>query len=281
MNNTDMNEFWNGDGGRNWLRFQNGICTGLDPFGQEAMSVASIEKGNRVLDIGCGSGDTSFEIAHLVGSRGYTQGIDISDLILRQTLNRQSQLKQNNISFECADAQSHRFEPKSFDLAYSRFGVMFFDEPVAAFRNIRQALITGGRLAFICWQSIKDNPWVNIPLGVVEKHVPLPQQPSAEEPGAFSFADPKRVTRILTSAGFTNVSIKRFEALFLVGASLDEAVTFLTHIGPASAAIDAPNIDEKTRMRITTDLRDVLVPHITENGVQLRAVTWIVSAHNT
>ncbi|WP_172597700.1 class I SAM-dependent methyltransferase [Sulfuriflexus mobilis] len=280
MVNMDMSEFWNGDGGRKWLRFQDRIDASLIDFGQEVMAATAISAGERVLDIGCGCGDTSFEMAHYVGPFGQVQGVDISELILEQGRSRAASAGQYNISFECADAQSHHFESMTFDVAFSRFGVMFFDNPIAAFDNIRRALQPRGRLAFICWQPINSNQWVSLPLDIAANHVPLPAASAEEEPGAFSFGNANRIVHILAEAGFSDISIERFDTMFNVGRSLDEAVTFLSNIGPASNAIEAANMDEISKARFLAELRTTLVPYKTLRGVELGAATWVVTANN-
>lgn len=278
--NSDMSEFWNGDGGRKWVRFRDRVDISLIPFGQEAMAAAAMTSGERVLDIGCGCGDTSFEIDRRVGPNGHVQGIDISKPILAQARNRAAAAVQSDIHFECADAQAHRFEPMAFDVVFSRFGVMFFADPVTAFGNIRRALKPGGRMAFICWQPVKDNEWVSLPLQVAANHLPLPPPQDPEEPGAFSFGDVNRITRILAAAGFVDTSVERFDTGFNVGANLNEAVSFLTQMGPASGVIDKPDVDDMTRARIVAELRDTIAPYETEHGVILGAATWIVTARN-
>jgi len=282
VTNTDMHEFWSGHGGLKWLRFQEILKKGLSVFGQKAIIAASIDAGNRVLDIGCGCGDTTFDIARLVGKYGHVHGVDISNLILNEVSNsgqcRDEKRYLHNLSFECADVQSHQFEPNIFDVAYSRFGVMFFSNPIAAFTNIRQTLQPDGRLVFICWQSITTNQWVSLALDVVANHISLPPPSNTKEPDAFSFGDPKRVQKILEVAGFIDISIQNYETQFNIGADIDEAVTFLTHMGPASCVIESLEFSSATRGHIITDLFEAIAPYETEDGVNLGAATWIVTA---
>jgi len=282
VTNIDMHEFWSGHGGHKWLRFQEILKKGLSVFGQEAIIAASIDTGNKVLDIGCGCGDTTFDIARLVGRYGHVHGVDISNLILNEASysdrSRDEKRYLHNLSFECADAQSHKFVPNIFDVAYSRFGVMFFSNPVAAFINIRQTLQPDGRLAFICWQPVAANQWVSLALDVVENYISLPPSSNPEEPDAFSFGDPERVEQILEIAGFVDISIQNYETQFNIGADLDEAVTFLTHLGPASGVIESLEFSSATRGHIITDLFETMAPYETEDGVNLKAATWIVTA---
>jgi len=278
--NVDMKEYWNGDGGREWVRFQNRIDEGLIPFGLKAMTVANFLPGERVLDIGCGCGDTSFEIARQVGATGYVQGIDISELVLERARNREATESLGNVNFECSDAQIHDFEKMGFDVIFSRYGVMFFDDPEAAFKNIRRALNSKGRMTFICWKPVKENQWVSLPLDIASNYVQLPEPSDPESPGGFSFGDAARVMRILSAAGFINISIQQFHETFNVGENLDEAVKFLSSIGPASVAMGAPEVDDVTRHRFNSALHDFLGTHLTADGIKLNAATWIVTADN-
>ena len=184
-----------------------------------------------------------------------------------------------NADFECGDAQIVSFETSAFDLIFSRFGVMFFDDPVAAFKNLQGALKPGGRVAFICWQPVKDNEWVRTSLETVARHVSLPDPSGPEDPGPMSFGDPERVRRILTASGFSNIEIANCDTSLTVGSNLDEAVSFLTQMGPAAGAIAQSDADEALKSKIAADLRDVLVPYDTGVGVTMGAATWVVTAH--
>lgn len=278
--NTDMREFWNGEGGEKWLRFQQTMDANLVPFGHEAMAAAGIWPGDAVLDVGCGCGDTSFEMARRVGPGGRVLAIDISEPILARARARAMTDLARNITFECGDAQVLRFEAAAFDVVFSRFGVMFFDDPIAAFKNLRLALKSGGRIAFICWQPVEDNEWIRTSLEVAANHVLLPAPPGPEEPGPLSFGNPERVNRILTASGFCDITVNRFDTVFTVGGSVDEAVAFLTQMGPASGAIAQSDADDTIKSRIATDLRHALVPCDTGLGVAMNSATWVVTARN-
>lgn len=252
----------------------------LIPFGQEAMTATAPTIGERVIDIGCGIGDTSFEIARRVGPSGHVRGVDISEMLLAEAGARAASTTAKNVTFTCGDAQTHNFEPAALDIAFSRFGGMFFDDPIAAYRNIRSALKPGGRIAFICWQPAKDNEWISLSLDAVLKHLPSPPPSGPEDPGPLSFGDAERVMRILSGAGFSKIAIEPFKRPFTVGGNLDEAVAFLTQMGPASGVITRAEADDATRSRIAADLRDALAPYETGQGVALGSATWIVSARN-
>ena len=280
--NSDMSEYWNGDGGQKWVGFHRSLDVGLKPFGDKAMDAAALLPNDRVIDIGCGCGDTTFELAHQVGPAGNVLGVDISNVILQQAQDRRARLAlQDNISFECVDAQSNPFRTKAFNLVFSRFGVMFFDDPNMAFTNIRRSLMFSGRLVFVCWQPVKSNQWVSLPLEICANHLKLPPPTDPNEPGPFSLGESDRVQSVLNKAGFNNIVITAFEKKFNVGKNIDEAASFLTQMGPASGVISDPEVDNITRERIYNELRDELEAYQTPHGVELNAATWIVTARNS
>jgi len=280
MTNADMNEYWNGDGGRKWVRFQDRMDASLIPFGLKAMAAVGVSAGEFVIDVGCGCGDSTLELARRAGPGGHVLGIDISEPIIARARTRAASTGARNVSFQRGDAQVHKFAPCAADVVFSRFGIMFFDDPAAAFGNIRRGLKPGGRVAFICWRPIQDNEWISLSLDVVARHVPLPPPSGPETPGPLSFGDPDRVRRILTSAGLSDVAIEGAHTPFKVGGNLDEAVEFLTQMGPASGAIAQSDADEATKSRIAADMREALTPYDTGQGAVIGAATWVVTARN-
>lgn len=276
--NADMSAFWNGDNGRKWVRFQDMMDVSLMPLGHRAMTAAEISTGDRIVDVGCGCGDTTLELARRVGPGGHVLGVDISTPMLARAKARAAAAK--NVALAHGDAQSHPFEAAAFDVVFSRYGVMFFDDPVAAFVNLKSALKPGGRVAFVCWQPAKDNPWVRLPLDAVAKHVPLPAPTPPGEPGEFGFADDQRVIRILSDAGFTETSVKKYDSPIIVagGGGIEETIAFFFEMGPVGRAITAADADDGTKSRIAAELHDALAPYETEDGVVMGAANWIVTA---
>jgi len=280
LSNTDMSQFWNGDGGQNWIRFQNRLEKSLNIFGEQAILTAKLAQDEYVLDVGCGWGDTTFEIAKSVGLNGYVRGIDISELILDQARTRIDSFGLDNIKFECVDAESHQFKSMEFDVIYSRFGVMFFNDPVAAFRNIKRTLKPGGRLVFICWKSVNENQWVKLPQEITNKYVAMSEPSNPHAPGGFAFGDAATVLAILDDAGFKETQVETYATKFNVGENLDEAIIFLSHLGPASSIIEDPDLDVEIKKRIIAELRSELVKNETSLGIELNAETWIFTAKN-
>jgi SAM-dependent methyltransferase len=277
--NADMVEFWNGDAGQKWVRFQEMMDVSLMPMGRRALEATTPRAGERVIDVGCGCGDTTVELARRVAPGGAVLGVDISAPMLARARARAGSDKA--VTFEHGDAQVHGFAEAAYDLVFSRFGVMFFSDPVAAFGNLRSALKPGGRLAFVCWPPAKDNEWVKIPTGIVKAHIELPPPPEPDEPGEFAFADKGRVQRILAAAGFDDIEIVRHSVPITIaaGGGLDDAIDFFLEMGPTGRAIANAEAGDTLTSRIVADLRDGLRPFLTEAGVVMDASIWLVTAH--
>jgi SAM-dependent methyltransferase len=182
-------------------------------------------------------------------------------------------------TFEVGDAQTHPLGPGSFDVAVSRFGVMFFDDPVAAFTNIASGLRSGGRLAFVCWQELFANDWMIVPGAAVAAHVPLPDTGGPDAPGPFAFADPARVEAVLTSAGFTDIACERVREPLLLGGgpTLDGTLEFLRTSGLGQAVLG--DADPELVDRAMAAVRAAIEPHLTSDGVVLDGAVWVVTAH--
>jgi len=276
--NQEQIRYWNEQGGPRWVQLQQKLDAQIGPLGLVALQRATIQPGARVVDVGCGCGQTSLELAELVGPNGFVLGIDISQPMLNRARDRQQELGVTNLEFRTADAQTHQFDRERFDIAFSRFGVMFFEDPTAAFRNLRTALRPNGRLTFLCWQALDKNAWANVPLKAALQHVPPPPPPVPGAPGPFAFADPERVRQILTNAGFTAVHCEPYEAVLSMGgaATVDEAVEFSLEIGPVARLL--ADADTVTRTRVAQSVREALTLYARSEGVQLPAAVWIVQA---
>src|SRR5262245_12673652 len=199
--NTDMIKYWNDQVAAKWVADNDQLDAMLSPLGAAAIDRGAPRAGERVIDVGCGMGQTSLQLAERVGAKGAVLGVDISTPMLERARERARAAGVTQASFENADAQTHSFPPASFALLFSRFGVMFFADPTAAFTNLGRALKPGGRLAFVCWQPLLQNPWMRDMLGAIAKHVTLPPPAAPNAPGPFAFGDPARVRGILERAG--------------------------------------------------------------------------------
>jgi len=278
--NQDQIAEWNGALGHGWAAMQAEIDGIVGPFGEEALKAAAARPGERVVDIGCGCGDTSIRLARSVGERGAVLGVDVSRPMLDVARARAAQEGlDGTLSFVDADASAAAL-PSTLDLLYSRFGVMFFDQPSQAFTHLRQSLRSGGRCVFVCWRAPSDNPWAMAPLVAARKALnvtPAPADPTA--PGPFAFADEGRLRGILSDAGFRNIAVDRFDTQVVLGASPRAAAEGSLRIGPTARL--AREVGEQHSSTILRAVESALTPFAASDGrVRLTGSTWIVSATN-
>ncbi|MEO6841276.1 MAG: methyltransferase domain-containing protein [Bradyrhizobium sp.] len=274
--NADQIAYWNGPGGQRWASRQQAQDILLAPVADVLIDRAQPRDGERVIDIGCGSGATTIAFAQKVGRSGHALGVDISGPMLERA--RLSAPKDAAIDFVLADATIYPFEAASFDLLASRFGVMFFADPAKSFANVRKALRPTGRLAFACWREPRENPFFMAPLQAVYKHVAkLPPQ-GPEDPGPFAFASEARVHRILGEAGFTGIAMEPCNLALdvAIGRGIDAAVQGALEIGPASRALEGH--PEDIRAAATNSIREALTAFAKGETVPLPASIWIVTA---
>jgi SAM-dependent methyltransferase len=275
-NNADQIAYWNGPGGQRWADRQQAQDILLGPVADILVDRAKPKAGERVIDVGCGSGATTIALAKKVAPSGHVLGVDVSGPMLDRA--RQSLPAGLPAEFELADATVYPFKPGSFDLVASRFGVMFFADPALSFTNLRKALKPSGRLAFICWREPRENPFFMAPLQAVYKHVPkLPQQ-GPDDPGPFAFASQDRVIRILSEAGFTGIAMESCNLALdvAIGGGLEAAVRGVLEIGPASRALEGH--PDEVRAAAIGSIREALMPFAKGQAVPLPASIWIVTA---
>ncbi|MBV9111895.1 MAG: class I SAM-dependent methyltransferase [Hyphomicrobiales bacterium] len=273
--NAAQIEHWNGQAGQTWVKLQARLDAQLAPLGQLAMDRAEIRSGEAVLDVGCGTGATTFELSRRVGEAGRVLGVDISRPMLSLARQRLEAAHLPQTRFEEGDAQSHGFAHGAFDLIFSRFGIMFFADPIAAFKNLRAALKEGGRLAFVCWRRVSDNPWVAVPMAAAFQHIPQPPPPPPGAPSEFAFADRDRVHAVLEGAGFGQISIESTDML-IGGASLAVTVDTTLSMGPVAAALRETNPEKRAPVEYA--VRQAFEPYDGKEGVRLGAGVWIVWA---
>ena len=269
--NAEQIEFWNGDAGAMWTKRQERMDALLAPISEAVLKACTVKAGDRVLDVGCGCGETSLRLAE----RGVTVvGVDISKPMLARARERASSSRAS-ATFILGDAAETRFE-RVYDQMFSRFGVMFFVDPTAAFTNIRSALRPGGKLCFVCWQPPQLNAWISAPLAVARPL--LPPQPTLDPraPGPFAFAEPDYVRGILGGAGFRDVRIDALTTSLVLGRDVETALEMVCEVGPLSRSL--AGLDPALRARIVEAVREPLQAAMTTGGVKLGASCWIAHA---
>lgn len=272
QDNQEQIDYWNGPDSGKWVRNQQGMDRMLSPFSDHVMDVADIQLGMKILDIGCGCGSTTAELARRAGAAGHVTGVDVSAPMLeiaRQTASA------DNITYLEADA-SAMAPGQGFDLLFSRFGVMFFADATAAFTSLAATLRPGGRLAFACWQPLSENHWMLKPVLAAKEHIEMPPRAAPDAPGPFSFADPERVRSVLSAAGFQDIELGSFSQNMKMGDTLDDALQAALEVGPVGSALKnaEPAAQEKTKDAV----RQALSPFETESGIFLPGKIWCVTA---
>lgn len=274
--NADQVAYWNGRAGERWASQQAVQDTIFIPVTELLIEHAKPQPGERVIDVGCGCGDTSIAFGRRVGASGHVLGVDISE----QMLARAREVAPANlpVEFALADATTYPFTAGAADLLVSRFGVMFFAEPARSFANLRKGLRSGGRLTFICWRGPKENPWLMVPLQAVYRHVPRLPPVGPEDPGPFAFASAERVERILREAGFSDIRVAPHDLSLDIaaGGGFESAVETAVIIGPANRALEEAAPEARTAA--VDAVRHDLKPFAKGDNVWLGGAIWIVSA---
>ena len=281
IKNATQIEFWNGETGQNWVSHDALMEAMLQPLGEAVMDSLSPKPGEQVLDIGCGCGHTSLSLADRVGAEGSVTGVDVSApmLAVASQLAAEHNAGHKSVQFLEADAQTHSFTPEVYDAAFSRFGVMFFEDPVAAFTNIRASLRPSGRLAFCCWQPRAVNPFMTVPAMAALELLPAPPEIPPRTPGPFAFEDADYVAEILTEAGYEHVTVTplRQPLTFGRGMSLEDIVERLVEIGPIAQMVrEAP---EDLQQPVRDKVVDAVAPfYQAGSGMTLEGQFWLVTA---
>lgn len=273
--NEEAVEAWNGVLFDRFLQYRDILVSGLGIHGDEAMRVCPPQPGERVLDVGCGFGDTTRQLADLVGPGGEAVGIDAAERFVEV-----ARAEQPDLAFLVGDVQAADLGGP-YDYAFARFGTMFFANPVAAMRNIRQALRPGGRLCMVVWRRKLDNDWLHRAEQVVERFVTEPEDSDEPTcgPGPFSMADADTTSQILLNAGFEDVVLRRCDREFRFGMDLDKGVELVMALGPAGEIIRLAGAEaEQIRPQIESALREALAGFETDDGVRALSSTWIVTA---
>ncbi|HEX9276399.1 MAG TPA: methyltransferase domain-containing protein [Casimicrobiaceae bacterium] len=279
VSNDEFTAFWNNVLVDKFERFRNILLDGLSYHSEAPLRTLEIAQGSRALDVGCGWGDTAIALARKVGPSGSVLGLDCCDAFLEKGRNDARAAGLANLRFVAADVQTYRFQPE-FDFCFSRFGMMFFSNPVAAMRNIRNALKPGGRLMFITWRALADNPWMAIPKQIVLQYLPPPGENAQTcGPGPFSMANPEVVTAQLKAAGFEDARVERTDGPVMIGATVEQAMDFQLALGPAGEIFREAGIQaEQRRQEIEDALRTELSHHLKNGKVYMQSSSWAITA---
>jgi SAM-dependent methyltransferase len=263
-------KYWNGPVGALWADEQERLDRQLDPLGRAALAALEPRRGEHILDVGCGSGQTTLQLAEAVGASGRVVGVDISEPLLAAAARRNTY---EHVSFLRADAETHRFE-RGFDAIYSRFGTMFFADPVAAFGKLRSALQPGGRMAFVCWRSMAENPLFTAPMEAAAKRLPPLPPPDPNLPDPFAFAERARVAQILEAAGFDGVGIAPHDQR-IGGQDLAATADLAMKMGPLGRFLRQ---HPEQRHVVIDAVREAIEPFIVDGVARVPSATWIVTA---
>jgi len=267
--------FWNSTMGHAWVSQQAVISDVFTSVTSVSLVAAAAKQGEHVIDIGCGPGDTLLAFARAVGPSGDALGVDVSVPMLEFARHRAAEAGLANVTCALADATTYAFEPRRANLVYSRFGMMFFDDPIKAFTNIRSAMKMGGRLVFVCFRTMPESPWFRVPIEAARPHVP-PQPPvDPLAPGMFSLAREDRLRGVLTEAGFREIALNATDVP-IHGKDTTQSMAFITQVGPLPALLE--NASDEQRKRATEAARNALAAQIGADGRGLHVGLWLVSA---
>ena len=271
--NSEQAALWNGVGGRAWVEEQALLDGMLEPFQELLVAEVGAVAARRVLDVGCGAGATTLAVARLLGDAGRCTGIDISAPLI-DAARRRAQREGAAADFIRADAQEHAFEPGSFDMVISRFGVMFFDDPVRAFTNLARAAAEGAALRLVAFRSAAENPFMTTAERAVAPLLPNLPPRRPDGPGQFAFADESRVRRILEESGWTAIDIRPIDVACTLPANA--LVRFVTRLGPLGLVF--PELDEPTRAQVVETVRAAFEPYVDGDVVRTTPACWMISA---
>jgi ubiquinone/menaquinone biosynthesis C-methylase UbiE len=278
---TEYIDFWNEVLVPKFVKWRHIVVGGLTHHSEAVFPRLPVSAGDRVVDVGCGFGDTAIELARRVGPAGRVLGLDCCDAFLEFGRRDAAAAGLGNVEFVEADVQRYPFDGE-FDFCFSRFGTQFFENPVAALRNMRRSLRPGGTMTMIVWRDLSENPWLAAPKEVVLGFLPPPGEDARTcGPGPFSMADPDVVRTQLRIAGYADTTFERIDAPILVGRTPEEAVELQFALGPAGEIFrEAGELAERQRGPMTRALTEALAGYVTPEGVVMQSSSWMVTARN-
>ena len=274
--NDDQHEFWNKGIGQKWVKEDNSMNERFTILTKEFFKRAKIEKGDKVLDIGCGGGITSFETSKILGNDGYVLGADISKILLDLAKKNYSNIK--NLKFKYCDVQNYEFEKNSFSKVISRFGVMFFENPIKAFQNINNAIQDGGSLHFVCWTNVMENEFFTAAANIIIRHLDRGFPELTRAPGPFAFSEKNYVKQILNAAGFENIKVEKVYTLISTNDSAEKDGNLLFNIGLAGRLLSEENLSEEELAKIKEKIIEMSQNRKFDGIINYKACLNFVSA---
>lgn len=283
MNNDEQIAYWNGDAGRKWAQRDAMMSRMLAPVAEALMDHAQVDDAKAVLDVGCGGGSETMMLAKRLGPGACVLGVDVSAPLLEVARSELLNLGEpgKGVGFLEADASSHDFGDQQFDLLFSRFGVMFFDDASGAFAHLRKAMQPQGRLAFACWQSLAHNPWTALPLKAALSVLPAPPAPKPRSPGPFAFAESEYIQSLLSEAGWHDVvaTPHSFNMEWEGSDGFEATAREMVNTGPVGRLL--ADVDSATRDAVHAAATEVLAPYFQNNRLSLAGAVWLVTANNS
>ena len=279
---TEYVDFWNEILVPKFTRFKHILVDGLSRHSEAVFPMLEVEEGDRVLDVGCGFGDTAIQLAQRVGPSGRVLGIDCCQAFIQHGIDDAERLGVDNVEFTVGDVLSMPFEPE-FDFVFSRFGTMFFPNPVAAMRNIRTAIRPGGKMTHIVWRTPADNPWLSMAKDIVLNFLPPPGDDARTcGPGPFSMASEEMVSGMMRAAGYGDIRFQRVDAPVVIGRTVRDAIEFQLALGPAGEVFrEAGDEAEEKRAQIEAALADAIESQNRESdGIVMQSSSWVITATN-
>ena len=276
--NKNQKDFWSGKGGDIWVERQTAMDNMLSPLGEAALNKLNFNEEENVLDIGCGCGHTTLNIAKRIEPLGNVTGLDISEPMLERAKESAVEMSITNTSFKCVDVQTEDLGDQIYSAAFSRFGVMFFEDSIAAFKNINKSLISGGYLSFVCWQSPAVNPWQSLFIQEVKKFLDLPSPPP-RSPGPYAFMESEYVSSILEESKFQDIRIEGHEAEvnMFSGRSLSDSVKDYISINPVVTQMLKESSENQIAEIVNSGI-EAFSPYYSEKGLIFPSATWLVTA---
>jgi len=280
-NRNEFVDFWNEILVPKFIKYRHILVGGLTHHSAKIFPSLEVGPGDKVVDVGCGFGDTAILLAQRVGPSGSVLGLDCCGAFLEIARAEAKAAGVDNVSFVEADAQTYAFEPVH-DFCFARFGTQFFENPVQGLRNMRGTLRPGGVMTMIVWRTIDDNPWLGLPKEIVLRYLPPPGEDARTcGPGPFSMADREMVTKQLEIAGYTGVEFERIDAPLVVGRTPEDAVDFQLALGPAGEVFREAGEEALSRQdEITSALKTELARYETREGIVMDSSSWKISARN-